>query len=68
LKIGQTFDEASQTYIDTTDFSQLKFLHGNRVMHVKDWFRKRIYFLDGIYGINSILTNYAKIESPLTSF
>ena len=51
LKIAQTYTE-QEGYKDSTDFSQLKFLHGNRVVHVKDWFRKRILFFDGIYGMS----------------
>lgn len=52
LKIAQTYNEVDG-YVDSTDFSQLKFLHGNRVIHVKDWFKKRVLFLDGVYGIAS---------------
>ena len=35
LKVAQTYDPVNG-YVDSTDFSQLKFLHGNRVMHVRD--------------------------------
>lgn len=67
LAISKTYNPSTGEYQDSTDFSQLKFLHGNRVMHVKDWFRKRIYFLDGVYGykdgVNSLPTT---IESPIT--
>lgn len=66
LKIEQTYDPV-QGYIDTTNFSQLKFLHGNRVMHVKDWFKKRIQFLDGIYGIkNNRVLLPISAQSPIT--
>ena len=51
LKVAQTYNNITQEFEDTTDFSQLKFLHGNRVIHVKDWFRKRVLFLDGVYGV-----------------
>lgn len=37
--------------VESTDYSQLQFLHGNRVIHVKDWFEKRIFFLDSLYGL-----------------
>ena len=68
LKIAQTYDVNTGEYTDSTDFSQLKFLHGNRVMHVKDWFKKRILFLDGVYGINAnTVTLPTNIESPVTS-
>lgn len=67
LVISKTYDPNTGEYEDSTDFSQLKFLHGNRVMHVKDWFKKRIMFLDGVYGYkdntNLLPTN---IESPIT--
>jgi len=36
LKVAQTYNNVSGQFEDTTDFSQLKFLHGNRVIHVKD--------------------------------
>lgn len=67
LAISKTYDPNTGKYEDSTDFSQLKFLHGNRVMHVRDWFRKRVMFLDGVYGYkdnsNLLPTN---IESPIT--
>lgn len=49
---------------DSSDFSQLKFLHGNRSISVKDWFTKRIYFLDSIYIANRGDTNLSGITSP----
>lgn len=52
------------TVTDSTDFSQLKFLHGNRSISVKDWFVKRIYFLDSIYIANRGDTNLSGITSP----
>ena len=67
LKIAQTYDINTGTYSDSTDFSQLKFLHGVRVMHVRDWFKKRIHFLDGVYGVNANTVNLpSNIESPVT--
>ena len=35
LKVAQSYNEIDG-FVDTIDFSQLKFLHGNRVIHVKD--------------------------------
>ena len=67
LAISKTYDPNTGEYQDSTDFSQLKFLHGNRVMHVKDWFKKRVLFLDGVYGYKngqSLLPT--TIESPIT--
>lgn len=67
LAISKTYDPDTGEYHDSTDFSQLKFLHGNRVMHVRDWFRKRVMFLDGVYGYKDN-TNLlpTTIESPIT--
>lgn len=67
LAISKTYNPDTGEYQDSTDFSQLKFLHGNRVMHVRDWFRKRIMFLDGVYGYKDN-TNLlpTTIESPIT--
>lgn len=67
LAISKTYNPDAGEYQDSTDFSQLKFLHGNRVMHVRDWFRKRIMFLDGVYGYKDN-TNLlpTTIESPVT--
>lgn len=67
LAISKTYDPDTGKYEDSTDFSQLKFLHGNRVMHVRDWFRKRVMFLDGVYGYKDN-TNLlpTTIESPIT--
>jgi phosphoribulokinase len=64
LKIAQTYNEVDG-YVDSTDFSQLKFLHGNRVIHVKDWFRKRVLFLDGVYGVTNNKSNIdPSVDSP----
>lgn len=65
LKITQTYNESTGQLEDSTDFSQLKFLHGNRVIHVKDWFKKRIYFLDGVYGFTKENVIPENIYSPL---
>lgn len=67
LAISKTYNPDTGKYEDSTDFSQLKFLHGNRVMHVRDWFRKRVMFLDGVYGYKDN-TNLlpTTIESPIT--
>lgn len=52
---------------DSSDFSQLKFLHGNRTISVKDWFIKRVYFLDSVYIQNRADTNLGGITSPRIS-
>lgn len=68
LKLAKTYDINTGEYQDSTDFSQLKFLHGNRVMYVRDWFKKRILFLDGIYGIqkDNVLIPIT-IQSPINT-
>lgn len=65
LKQAQTYDIRLKKYSDSTDFGQLKFLHGNRVIKVKDWFKKRIDFLDGVYGIDGGLSSV--IDSPINN-
>lgn len=68
LSISKTYDVDTGEYQDSTDFSQLKFLHGNRVMHVKDWFKKRIMFLDSVYAYNPSrpdLTLPITVKSPI---
>lgn len=68
LKLNKEYNSVTGEYIDSTDFTQLSFLHGNRVMHVKDWFRKRIYFLDSVYDISkSSAIQTAQIKSPFLS-
>jgi hypothetical protein len=68
LKQSRNYDTNTGQWTDSTDFSQLKFLHGNRVIHVKDWFYKRIMFLDGVYGLkNNNVVLAASLESPITS-
>lgn len=67
LKIAQTYTE-EEGYKDSTDFSQLKFLHGNRVIHVKDWFKKRILFLDSVYGVTDNRSNIdISVNSPINT-
>ena len=67
LKIAKTYNIETGKYQDSTDFSQLKFLHGNRVMYVRDWFKKRVLFLDGVYGIKGTTVSLpTNIESPIT--
>ena len=70
LREVKQYDVITGTYknANTVQFDQLKFLHGNRVMHVRDWFKKRILFLDGVYGIQGSKVNLpVGINSPITS-
>lgn len=67
LKIAQTYTEEGG-YQDSTDFAQLKFLHGNRVIHVKDWFTKRVLFLDSVYGVSNNRSNIdISVRSPINT-
>ena len=36
LKIEQSYNTVTEEYTDLTNFAQLGYLHGNRVMRVKD--------------------------------
>ena len=66
LKIEQSYNTITEEYTDLTSFGQLGYLHGNRVMRVKDWFTKRIKFLDGVYGMSgTVSTVPVTIESPV---
>lgn len=69
LKTVKKYNADKNEYIDQTDFSQLKFLHGNRVIGVKEWFRKRIYFLDSVYGYSEIgnTTIPKNVKSPVNT-
>ena len=55
--------------LGTPTYDQLKYLHGTRAISVRNWFKKRLRFLDGVYGLGddgeSILGN---IESPINSY
>lgn len=62
LNLSETFDTTTNTYSYTND-DQTSFLYGNRVETVKDWFKKRIYFLDSVYGVGSATS----IDSPAAS-
>lgn len=61
INMSKKWDESIRDYVDDTSADQGTFLYGTRAQAVADWFEKRIYFLDGVYGIPSGTT----IESPL---
>ena len=50
------------TIAQTQSYNQNGFLYGTRVETVKEWFKKRILFLDSIYGVNS-----TTLETPINS-
>ena len=53
LQVEKTYNPATGQYGDNTyNYSEISYLHGNGSTNVKDWFIKRIKFLDGIYGLN----------------
>lgn len=66
LTVQKTYNTSTGEYDDSTDFSQLSFLHGNSTVAVKKWFKERIYFLDGVYGVNT-LTQSSSLDSPITN-
>jgi hypothetical protein len=39
--------------VGTNDYNQISYLHGNGATNIKSWFKKRIRFLDGIYGAST---------------
>jgi hypothetical protein len=61
LNLSEKYD-ATNGYSYTSD-DQTSFLYGTRVETVKEWFKKRIYFLDSVYGVG----NSISIESPMNS-
>ena len=72
LQIGKSYNPNTGEYTallnEDADFRQLNFLHGNRVIQVKDWFRRRILFLDSVYGINkNNIATLDTVESPVNT-
>ena len=54
LQVEKTYNPATGQYGDNTyNYSEISYLHGNGSTNVKDWFVKRIKFLDGIYGVGN---------------
>lgn len=53
LQVEKTYNPATGQYGDNTyNYSEISYLHGNGSTNVKDWFVKRIKFLDGVYGVS----------------
>lgn len=53
LQVEKTYNPATGKYGNNTyNYSEISYLHGNGSTNVKDWFVKRIKFLDGVYGMN----------------
>lgn len=54
LQVEKSYNPATGKYGDNTyNYSEISYLHGNGSANVKDWFIKRIRFLDGVYGLGS---------------
>ena len=54
LQVEKTYNPATGKYGDNTyNYSEISYLHGNGSANVKDWFVKRIRFLDGVYGLGT---------------
>ena len=55
--------------IEEPVYDQLKYLHGTRDISVRTWFKKRLRFLDGVYGFDSSGNSaLGTIESPITTY
>lgn len=67
LQVEKTYNPATGQYGDNTyNYSEISYLHGNGSTNVKDWFVKRIKFLDGIYGMNGVVNGLDGItNTPL---
>jgi hypothetical protein len=66
LTFTKTYDSSTDSYIEQASGSQAGYLHGTRVDEIKDWFEKRIYFLDSVFS-DYQPTNATSITSPLNS-
>lgn len=54
LQVEKSYNPATGRYGENTyNYSEISYLHGNGSANVKDWFIKRIKFLDGVYGLGS---------------
>lgn len=54
LQVEKSYNPATGQYgTNTYNYSEISYLHGNGNASVKDWFIKRIRFLDGIYGVST---------------
>lgn len=52
LQTEKSYNPATGKYGENTyNYSEISYLHGNGSANVKDWFVKRIKFLDGVYGL-----------------
>lgn len=51
LQTKNQYDLQTRELILTKEYNQLSYLHGNGATNIKNWFRKRVRFLDGIYGV-----------------
>ena len=68
LQVEKTYNPATGKYGDNSySYSEISYLHGNGSTNVKDWFVKRIRFLDGVYGVTGKISNLDGItNTPLS--
>ena len=65
---SSTYDVITETVGDPV-YDQLRYLHGNRTISVRNWFKKRLRFLDGVYGFDSSGNSaLGTVESPITTY
>lgn len=52
LQTKKQYSVATGELVNSKDYNQISYLHGNGATNIKSWFKRRIRFLDGIYGTN----------------
>ena len=69
LQVEKTYNPATQEYGNNTyNYTEISYLHGNGSTNVKDWFVKRIKFLDGVYGMSGYVNGLEGIKNtPLAT-
>ena len=69
LQTKKQYSVQTGELVGTNDYNQISYLHGNGATNIKSWFKKRIRFLDGIYGADtdgkSILNNNNLVDVTL---
>jgi len=53
LQTKKQYSVSTGELVNSNDYNQLSYLHGNGSTNIKSWFKRRIRFLDGIYGVNT---------------
>lgn len=55
-KFINSIKDKDGNYVDknaSSTYANINFLHGNRIEYARDWFKKRIYFLDGVFNLSN---------------